>query len=131
MTLCIVLTMVSCSSETELNGKKNSIDKQDDISDNFKNGAQDNDTSSRKLEGYIVFTDSVLLIEDPNFNQEDIHLTVKELRKKYRRISFLHDISDSQKKHIKSGQKVRITARMILESYPAKVYVSKIEIIEN
>lgn len=123
-----VLIMASCSDESRLNESKNGLGTQNNISEDIPDDTQDSDN----MEGFIVFTETNdLLIEDPDFNQKDIRLSVRDLQRKYHGISFLYEISDSQKKYIKSGQKVRIGARLILESYPAKVYVTEIEVIEN
>lgn len=129
--LSFVLTLASCSGVKNINDPKNSLDRQGKISEDIPDHTKDNNRNSG-MEGYIVFSEPyILLIEDPNFNQADIHLSVKELQRNYKEISFLYKISESQKKQLQSGQKVKIDAQMILESYPAKVYVSKIEVIDN
>lgn len=129
--LGVVLTMASCSGETKLN-PNNVLDRQNNFSDDIPDDVQDSNDNPGEMEGYIIFTETdAILIEDSDFNQKDIHLSVRELQRKYHSISFLYEISDSQKEYIKSGQKVRVGARLILESYPAKVYVTEIEVIEN
>lgn len=130
--LAFILTLASCSDINQTKDQDKNSDGQDMISEDIQD-SQDGDANFGKMEGYIVFTKdrNILLIEDPDFNQEDIHLPVKELQRKYHGISYLYEINDSQKKNMESGQKVRIGARMILESHPAKVYVSSIEIIED
>ncbi|AEH47863.1 DUF3221 domain-containing protein [Parageobacillus thermoglucosidasius] len=80
------------------------------------------------LEGFIIMKEGeVYLVEDPDFVQQDADkFTIHELRSKYK-MSKLWIKGFSTLKGIKNGQKVKVWYSEILESYPGKVKVLKIE----
>ncbi|SFA53036.1 Protein of unknown function [Parageobacillus thermantarcticus] len=80
------------------------------------------------LEGFIIMKEGeVYLVEDPSFVQKDADkLTIHELRGKYR-MSKLWIKGFGTLKGIENGQKVKVWYSEILESYPGKVIVLKIE----
>ncbi|MBB6284080.1 DUF3221 domain-containing protein [Geobacillus subterraneus] len=80
------------------------------------------------LEGFIIMKDGeVYLVEDPDFIQDDANkLSIQELRRKYH-MSKLWIKGVGTLRGIKNGQKVKVWYSEILESYPGKIKVTKIE----
>jgi hypothetical protein len=80
------------------------------------------------LKGFIIMKEGeVYLVEDPDFVQEDANkLTMQELRRKYN-MNKLWIKGFGTLRGIENGQKVKVWYSEILESYPAKVKVLKIE----
>jgi hypothetical protein len=80
------------------------------------------------LEGFIIMKEGeVYLVKDPDFVQEDANkLTIQELRRKYN-MSKLLIKGFGTLRGIENGQKVKVWYSEILESYPGKVKVLKIE----
>ena len=85
------------------------------------------------IQGFIIFvkdSERYVLIRDEDFHQEDSNLSLKEIQGKYRDIMFLN-LECPVPNNLKSGQKVAIGVSKILESYPPRVFVNEIIIVEN
>ncbi|WP_160156421.1 DUF3221 domain-containing protein [Geobacillus sp. TFV-3] len=82
-------------------------------------------------EGFIIMKEGeVYLVEDQDFIQDDANkLSIQELRRKYH-MSKLWITGAGTLGGIKNGQKVRVWYSEILESYPSKIKVTKIESIQ-
>jgi hypothetical protein len=79
------------------------------------------------MEGIIVIKHSVIfLVADTNFTSQNAEvLSISEIIGSYQSVYQLNGINSSLR-HIKNGDTVKIWYSEILESFPAKIKVSKI-----
>ncbi|PGZ95415.1 hypothetical protein COE51_20300 [Bacillus pseudomycoides] len=89
----------------------------------------DNNTVSNVMDGYILLKgDTVFFIEEKNIETDNDRKNLEErLEWRIPADSILQFNNPSIKKELQTGDKVRIEYSEILESYPAKIRVTKLE----
>ncbi|MEK9197000.1 DUF3221 domain-containing protein [Ureibacillus sp. FSL E2-3493] len=92
-------------------------------------------TDNASVEGIIIFdkkSGKKILIQDTNFNYDDMELPLNTLLDKYyNKVLFLSFKDESLLEHIQTGQKVKVWYSEILESNPPTYKVNKLEVSEN
>ena len=92
----------------------------------------DNNTVSNGVDGYILFEgDTVFFIEEKHIKDDYDRKNLEErLKRRFPADAILHFNNPSIEKELQTGDKVRIECSEILESYPAKIRVAKLEKIQ-
>ncbi|WP_176524542.1 DUF3221 domain-containing protein [Bacillus sp. AFS018417] len=93
----------------------------------------DNNTVSNGIDGYILLQgDTVFFIYEKNIKTDNDRKNLEErLKWSIPADSILQFNNPSIKKELQTGDKVRIECSEILESYPAKIRVTKLEKIQG
>ncbi|MCP1123767.1 YobA family protein [Bacillus sp. 3103sda1] len=93
----------------------------------------DNNTVSNGIDGYILLQgDTVFFIYEKNIKTDNDRKNLEErLKWSIPADAILQFNNPSIKKELQTGDKVRIECSEILESYPAKVRVTKLEKIQG
>ncbi|MGG2015233.1 DUF3221 domain-containing protein [Bacillus sp. S10(2024)] len=89
----------------------------------------DNNAASNWIDGYILLKgDAVFFIEEKHLKDDYDRKNLEErLKRKIPADAVLHINNSSIVKQLQTGDKVRIEYSEILESYPAKIQVTKME----
>ncbi|MDC2864454.1 DUF3221 domain-containing protein [Bacillus sp. BP-3] len=89
----------------------------------------DNNAASNWIDGYILLKgDAVFFIEEKYLKDDYDRKNLEErLKRKIPADAVLHINNSSIVKQLQTGDKVRIEYSEILESYPAKIQVTKME----
>lgn len=93
----------------------------------------DNNTVSNGIDGYILLQgDTVFFIYEKNIKTDNDRKNLEErLKWSIPADAILQFNNPSIKKELQTGDKVRIECSEILESYPAKIRVTKLEKIQG
>ncbi|CAG9613356.1 hypothetical protein BACCIP111899_02571 [Bacillus rhizoplanae] len=93
----------------------------------------DNNTVSNGIDGYILLQgDTVFFIYEKNIKTDNDRKNLEErLKWSIPTDAILQFNNPSIKKELQTGDKVRIECSEILESYPAKIWVTKLEKIQG
>lgn len=88
-----------------------------------------NDAVSKGIDGYILLKGDIVYFIEEKYIKDDYdreHLE-ERLKRKIPADAVLHFNNPNIKKELRTGDKVRIECSKILESFPAKVQVIKLE----
>ncbi|HDX9579617.1 TPA: DUF3221 domain-containing protein [Bacillus pseudomycoides] len=88
-----------------------------------------NDAVSKGIDGYILLKGDIVYFIEEKYIKDDYdreHLE-ERLKRKIPADAVLHFNNPNIKKELRTGDKVRIECSKILESFPAKVQVTKLE----
>lgn len=106
-----------------------------DISNELKKSTTktDNNAVSNRIDGYILLNeDTVFFIEEKHIKDGYDRKNLEErLKRKIPADAVLHINNSSIVKQLQTGDRVRIEYSEILESYPAKIQVTKVEKIQD
>lgn len=93
----------------------------------------DNNTVSNGIDGYILLQgDTVFFIYEKNIKTDNDRKNLEErLKWSIPAEAILQFNNSSIKKELQTGDKVRIEYSEILESYPAKIRITKLEKIQG
>ncbi|ENQ3077043.1 DUF3221 domain-containing protein [Bacillus cereus] len=93
----------------------------------------DNNTISNRIDGYILLKgDTVYFIEEKLIKDDYDRKNLEErLKKRIPAEAILHFNNLNIEKELQTGDKVRIEYSEILESYPVKIKVTKMEKIQG
>ncbi len=93
----------------------------------------DNNTVSNGIDGYILLQgDTVFFIYEKNIKTDNDRKNLEErLKWSIPADAILQFNNPSIKKELQTGDKIRIECSEILESYPAKIRVAKLEKIQG
>ncbi|WP_020061289.1 DUF3221 domain-containing protein [Bacillus sp. 123MFChir2] len=93
----------------------------------------DNNAVSNRIDGYILLKgDTVFFIEEKHIKDDYDRKNLEErLKRRIPADAILHFNYLNIEKELQTGDKVRIECSEILESYPAKVRVTKLEKIQD
>ncbi|MEH7462873.1 DUF3221 domain-containing protein [Bacillus thuringiensis] len=92
-----------------------------------------NNEVSNRIDGYILLKrDTVYFIEEKHIKDDYDRKNLEErLKRRIPAGAILHFNNPNIEKEIRTGDKVRIECSEILESYPAKMQVTKLEKIQD
>lgn len=93
----------------------------------------DNNAVSNRIDGYILLKrDTVYFIEEKHIKDDYDRKNLEErLKRRIPADAILHFNNPNIEKELQTGDKVRIECSEILESYPAKVKVTRLEKIQD
>ncbi|MEH6892612.1 DUF3221 domain-containing protein [Bacillus sp. JJ864] len=93
----------------------------------------DNNAVSNSIDGYILLKgDTVYFIEEKHIKDDYDRKNLEErFKSRIPADAILHFNNPNIEKEIRTGDKVRIECSEILESYPAKIRVTRLEKIQD